>query len=257
VITDGSGNLREHTEYFAFGETWVQEGASKKTPFMYTGKELDQETGLYYYGARYYDPRTSVWQSVDPILEKYLPSGDPEKDKNLPGMGGVFNSGNLAGFTYTHQNPVKYVDPDGNEISIDAFNSFVEETGKNSVEYGKGVMDGAISIYDGNMNFIDQANRHLSDDPQARHEGDFVAEFVEEAINDEEVRTEAFNMFKEQATDIDNYDPNSMGFVTGRAVTALVLAPLGLSAAVGDLLQTMENGGDILRGIIFGADALE
>jgi len=116
VITDGSGNLREHIEYFAFGETWVQEGASKKTPFMYTGKELDQETGLYYYGARYYDPRTSVWQSVDPILEKYLPSGDPEKDKNLPGMGGVFNSGNLAGYTYTHQNPVRYVDPDGNVI---------------------------------------------------------------------------------------------------------------------------------------------
>jgi len=118
VITDGNGNLREHTEYFAFGETWVQEGASKKTPFMYTGKELDQETGLYYYGARYYDPRTSVWQSVDPILEKYLPSGDPEKDKNLPGMGGFFNSGNLAGYTYTHQNPVRYVDPDGNVAFI-------------------------------------------------------------------------------------------------------------------------------------------
>jgi len=120
VITDGSGNLREHIEYFAFGETWVQEGASKKTPFMYTGKELDQETGLYYYGARYYDPRTSVWQSVDPILEKYLPSGDPEKDKNLPGMGGVFNSANLAGFTYTHQNPVRYVDPDGNAVAVAA-----------------------------------------------------------------------------------------------------------------------------------------
>jgi len=114
VITDGSGNLREHIEYFAFGETWVQEGASKKTPNMYTGKELDQETGLYYYGARYYDPRTSVWQSVDPILEKYMPSGDPEKDKNLPGMGGVFNSANLAGYTQSHNNPVKYSDPDGN-----------------------------------------------------------------------------------------------------------------------------------------------
>jgi len=119
VITDGSGNLREHIEYFAFGETWVQEGASKKTPYMYTGKELDQETGLYYYGARYYDPRTSVWQSVDPILEKYLPSGDPEKDKNLPGMGGFFNSGNLAGYTQSHNNPVRYVDPDGNAVNYD------------------------------------------------------------------------------------------------------------------------------------------
>jgi len=138
VITDGSGNLREHIEYFAFGETWVQEGASKKTPFMYTGKELDQETGLYYYGARYYDPRTSVWQSVDPILEKYLPSGDPEKDKNLPGMGGFFNSGNLAGYTYTHQNPVRYVDPDGNRTvweSLDAASNVAVATGMGGVMF--------------------------------------------------------------------------------------------------------------------------
>jgi RHS repeat-associated protein len=33
------------------------------TNYMFTGKELDDMTGLYYYGARYYDPRMSVWQS--------------------------------------------------------------------------------------------------------------------------------------------------------------------------------------------------
>jgi len=144
VITDGSGNLREHIEYFAFGETWVQEGASKKTPFMYTGKELDQETGLYYYGARYYDPRTSVWQSVDPILEKYLPSGDPEKDKNLPGMGGFFNSGNLAGYTYTHQNPVRYVDPDGNvaQAIIGGILGAAEDLAFQGVMIAAGAQDG-------------------------------------------------------------------------------------------------------------------
>jgi len=146
VITDGSGNLREHIEYFAFGETWVQEGASKKTPFMYTGKELDQETGLYYYGARYYDPRTSVWQSVDPILEKYLPSGDPEKDKNLPGMGGVFNSGNLAGFTYTHQNPVKYVDPDGNAAALPLLRPALSVIGKETAGSLIGMTSGGLLI---------------------------------------------------------------------------------------------------------------
>ncbi len=66
-----------------------------------------------FYGARYYDPRTSVWQSADPILAKYLPTGNPKKDKKLPGMGGVFNSGNLNLFSYTVQNPVKYIDPNG------------------------------------------------------------------------------------------------------------------------------------------------
>jgi len=38
---------------------------------LFNGKELDEETGLYYYGARYYDARTSVWQSVDPMAEKF------------------------------------------------------------------------------------------------------------------------------------------------------------------------------------------
>ncbi len=58
-----------------------------------------------YYGARYYDPRTSVWQSADPILDSYL-NGKPNA--------GVFNPFNLSSYTYTYQNPVKYVDPSGN-----------------------------------------------------------------------------------------------------------------------------------------------
>ena len=68
---------------------------------------------LYYFGARYYDPRTSVWQSADPILGKYLPSGNKEKDAKLLGMGGVYNSSNLGLYTYTHSNPVRLTDPDG------------------------------------------------------------------------------------------------------------------------------------------------
>ncbi len=41
--------------------------------YRFTGKELDPETGLYYYGARYYDPVLSRWISADPGLEKFLP----------------------------------------------------------------------------------------------------------------------------------------------------------------------------------------
>ena len=36
-------------------------------PFKYNGKELDEATGLYYYGARYMDPKTSIWLSVDTL----------------------------------------------------------------------------------------------------------------------------------------------------------------------------------------------
>ena len=45
-----------------------------------SGPALDEETGLYYYGARYYDPRTSVWQSVDPKMPDYL-GNDPRTVK--------------------------------------------------------------------------------------------------------------------------------------------------------------------------------
>jgi RHS repeat-associated protein len=39
--------------------------------FRFNGKEWDEETGNYYYGARYYDPKISVWLSVDPLAHKY------------------------------------------------------------------------------------------------------------------------------------------------------------------------------------------
>ncbi len=103
-VTDLNGKLYEHLEYFPFGEAWVEENSNQqRTPFLFSAKELDEETGLYYFGARYYDPRTSVWQSTDPILDKYLD--------------GVVNrktfSSDFAMYTYGRNNPVTLSDPDG------------------------------------------------------------------------------------------------------------------------------------------------
>src|SRR4029453_17830087 len=75
-VTDDQGGLSEHLQYFPGGETWVSEHQSQPVPQQYTGKEIDPETNLYYYGARYYDPRTQAWQSPDPILDSYL-DGQP------------------------------------------------------------------------------------------------------------------------------------------------------------------------------------
>ena len=46
-------------------------GGSICTPYKFNGKELDQETGYYYYGARYYDPGTALWFGTDPLAHKY------------------------------------------------------------------------------------------------------------------------------------------------------------------------------------------
>jgi hypothetical protein len=45
------------------------------TNFLFNAKELDNETGLYYYGARYLDPTGAMWLSVDPMLGAVLPDG--------------------------------------------------------------------------------------------------------------------------------------------------------------------------------------
>ena len=64
------------------------------SPFKFNGKELDEETGLYYYGARYYDPKVSFWLSVDPLAEKFP---------------------NISPYVYCNNNPILLTDTDGKE----------------------------------------------------------------------------------------------------------------------------------------------
>jgi RHS repeat-associated protein len=108
-VTDAKGSVHQHFEYMPFGETFVEQSSGNQLlSYGFTGKELDTESGLYYFGARYYDPKTSVWASADPILGAYL--------GGKAGMGGVFNSFNLGLYGYAHLNPVMLVDPDGNQV---------------------------------------------------------------------------------------------------------------------------------------------
>ena len=139
-VTDWKGRQYEHIEYTPYGELWIEEVAAglDKLPFRFTGKELDEETGLYYYGARYLDPKYSRWLSGDPALGEYIPQApvnDEAKkhNENLPGMGGVFNVVNLHVYHYAGNNPVKYVDPDGRDIET------VKETIRISIDLGKQV----------------------------------------------------------------------------------------------------------------------
>ena len=138
-VTDWRGKQYEHIEYTPYGELWIEEVAAglDKLPFRFTGKEMDEETGLYYYGARYLDPKYSRWLSGDPALSDYIPKApiDDEAKKhneNLPGMGGVFNVVNLHLYHYAGNNPVKYTDPDGKDI-ISFFKGWVNYNLNNTI----------------------------------------------------------------------------------------------------------------------------
>ncbi|MER9973527.1 RHS repeat-associated core domain-containing protein [Mesorhizobium sp. M0085] len=72
----------------------------EKTHHRFTGKYLDDDTGLYYFGARYYDPALGRFVSPDPL---YV--GDPERCTGNP------TSCNL--FAYANNNPMAYIDPTG------------------------------------------------------------------------------------------------------------------------------------------------
>ena len=94
-ITGKDGQVRQHIEYTAFGETFLEEHTSSDNlPYLYNGKELDGETGLYYYGARYYDSVSSMWASVDPMAEKFL--------YRTP-------------YCFSGTNPLAFIDPTGME----------------------------------------------------------------------------------------------------------------------------------------------
>jgi RHS repeat-associated protein len=92
-ISTRNGSISQHVEYIAFGEVLFEEHSSSfSSPYLFNGKELDRETNLSYYGARYLDMKTSLWLTVDPLAEK------------MP---------NYGSYVFAFNNPVKFVDPDG------------------------------------------------------------------------------------------------------------------------------------------------
>jgi RHS repeat-associated protein len=85
--TNASGTVTASLDYDAFGQ--ILSGAA--TGYSYTGREYDVETGLYYYRARYYDPRIGRFLSEDPI-----------------GFDGGINF-----YAYVSNNPINLIDPLG------------------------------------------------------------------------------------------------------------------------------------------------
>lgn len=108
VITDISGTRVQLNEYEPWGGVSRSEGTIDPT-HRFTGQELDPETGLYYYGGRYFDAEIGRFISPDPYVQA------PDEPQNL------------NRYSYTLNNPVNLTDPTGHFFWIPAIISFVIE----------------------------------------------------------------------------------------------------------------------------------
>ena len=98
AILDASSNVIASYYYDAFGVHLSSTGTASN-PYRYAGYIFDEETGLYYLKARYYDPETARFLSEDTYLGQ---AGDP-LSLNL--------------YAYVKYNPLKYYDPTGHYVS--------------------------------------------------------------------------------------------------------------------------------------------
>ena len=110
------GGVIQTLNYLPYGEDWVEfnffhpDDTTRLGIYRFNGKEKDYESGFHYYGARYYWSEVLTgWLSVDPMTDKY-PSISP--------------------YNYCLWNPIKLVDPDGNEAMTN--DDWYKSTTKNS-----------------------------------------------------------------------------------------------------------------------------
>jgi RHS repeat-associated protein len=89
ALTDSAGHLTENYAYDVYGR--ANTTSSISNPYLFTGRQFDGETGLYYYRARYYSPAIGRFLQTDPV--------------------GYKDSTNL--YAYVFNNPINFIDPMG------------------------------------------------------------------------------------------------------------------------------------------------
>ena len=102
AASDAFGNLLWSQQYRPYGDRLGEALGHDRNTVWYTGKLVEDATGLYYYGARWYSPELARFNGIDPA------SAAPTKPHS-------FNR-----YAYGNNNPYRYVDPDGN-IPVETF----------------------------------------------------------------------------------------------------------------------------------------
>ncbi|MCX6544506.1 MAG: RHS repeat-associated core domain-containing protein [Acidobacteria bacterium] len=99
VVTDQTGQVVARHDFLPFGEEWNPPGNAKEKK-LFTGHERDADTGLDYFGARYYRPQVGRFTTIDPVYTWSENLVDPQRWNR---------------YAYVRNNPLKFVDPDGRD----------------------------------------------------------------------------------------------------------------------------------------------
>ncbi len=132
AITNSAGQVVQRYEYDSFGQITYTQDATFKQPYTFTGREYDEESGLYYYRARYYDAKVGRFLQKDPLLSPMNPMNvglSQSINKHiwpLPYLKSKPKS--LHPYVHTNNNPVNYTDPTGllSECANKAWDLFVK-----------------------------------------------------------------------------------------------------------------------------------
>ena len=133
---DGTANIVDKYDYYPFGLAFKNDQDSKSYDYKYNGKEQQKETGLYAYGARFYDPAIGRFTGVNPLADAPLNIG-------------------TSTFAYVWNNPISNIDPDGRHgegvdgIEGDYYNSTGKYLGNDGINYNK-----VYITTEGNYNYM-------------------------------------------------------------------------------------------------------
>lgn len=100
AISDDTGTVIGRYDYFPFGEPWPGVPPPPTEVRQFGGKERDSESGLDYFGARYYRGVSGRFTTVDPVLNIEAAVADPQRWNR---------------YAYAANNPMKFTDPDGRD----------------------------------------------------------------------------------------------------------------------------------------------
>jgi RHS repeat-associated protein len=231
VVTDQTAARVQLVEYTPWGEIARSEGVADLT-HRFTGQLLDPETGLLYYGGRYYDPLLARFVSPDPFVPE---PGNPQA---------------LNRYSYVVNNPVNAIDPSGYDF-WDDLADFFEDLGrslaKNAPAIIAGIAVGVVAVATGGFG-LGLAGPALAIFAGAA--GGVAAGAVGTAINGGDLAT---NILLGAAFGaIGGAIAPGLSELLGGGFTGAVGTGAVLGGGFGGVSAAM-NGGNVLEGIATGA----